>query len=141
MSWASRWKGWFLRRYLTGRLRSGLTCSTWVRVPGGAWQSSRGKPDSGQFIGNWHFESDSLDWGNDILANILSSQLVIVDELGPLELTNGSGLVNGIELITRRGYRLACVVVRPSLLENAIIRWPWGEIFFVDPNHPSEAPE
>jgi nucleoside-triphosphatase THEP1 len=97
-----------------------------------------GEAERGEIIGPWHFDNDTLEWGNDILANIVSSQLLVLDELGPLELERGVGLVNGIGLITARDYQLACAVVRPVLIEAALKLWPWGEIFDVRSGVPSE---
>ena len=44
-----------------------------------------------------------------------SCQLLILDELGPLEFKRGAGLTNGIGLITARGYQtgLRCRTTSP----------------------------
>jgi nucleoside-triphosphatase THEP1 len=95
----------------------------------------RGDSGQGQTTEYWRFNDDVLDWGNSILAGSESCQLLILDELGPLEFKRGSGLTNGIGLVTARRYRLACVVVRPSLLDDAQLLWPWGETFFIPYGH------
>ncbi|HEX7432566.1 MAG TPA: nucleoside-triphosphatase [Anaerolineaceae bacterium] len=97
--------------------------------------------DKEQITEDWHIDDETLNWGNDILAHSGSCQLLILDELGPLELERGVGLRNGMGLIAARRYRLACVVVRPTLLEIAKTHWPWGEIFNVRSSQPSEARE
>ena len=99
-----------------------------------------GKSSSGQITADWHFDDEALNWGNTVLEQLGACQLFILDELGPLELQRGVGLTKGIGLIAERRYRLACVVVRPSLLEIAQALWPWGEVFCVRSSHPLEAP-
>jgi nucleoside-triphosphatase THEP1 len=84
---------------------------------------------SGQITEEWRFNDDTLNWGNNILAQPGSCQLFILDELGPLEFACGIGLINGLELITSRRYPLACVVVRSSLLPNARECWPWAQVY------------
>jgi len=99
----------------------------------------RGESGNGQITEDWHVDDETLNWGNEILAHSGACQLFILDELGPLELERGVGLTNGIELIAARRYRLACVVVRPTLLEIAQALWPWGEVLQIHSNHPLEA--
>lgn len=77
---------------------------------------------------NWLFNDQVLKWGNDILQKLNRSDLLVVDELGPLELLENEGLTNGLKLIEEQSYRLACIVVRPSLLATALERWPWGAV-------------
>ncbi|MBE3037364.1 MAG: hypothetical protein IMZ62_00905 [Chloroflexi bacterium] len=100
----------------------------------------RGESSSGQKPADWHFDDEALNWGNTVLEQLGACQLLILDELGPLELQRGVGLTNGLGLVAARRYRLACVVVRPSLLEIAQPLWPWGEVFCVRSSHPLEAP-
>ena len=100
----------------------------------------RGEFSSGQITEDWHVDDKTLNWGNAILAHSGACQLFILDELGPLELERGVGLTNVLGFIAARRYRLACVVVRSSLLEIAQALWPWGEVFCVHSSHPLEAP-
>ena len=75
----------------------------------------------------WCFDPDVLDWGNQILQHIDQRRLLVIDELGPMELLENAGFTAAGPLITQRAYGLACVVVRPSLLATAHARWPWHE--------------
>ncbi len=88
----------------------------------------RGESDRGQMTENWLIDEGTLEWGNAILAQSGTCPLFILDELGPLELERGVGLINGIGLIAGRRYNLACVVIRTSLLALALEYWPWGQI-------------
>lgn len=80
----------------------------------------------------WLFDQSVFDWGNRLLAAIEACQLLIVDELGPMELRHGGGLSAGLKLLSARRYAVACVVVRPSLLPDAQARWPWAEVVNLD---------
>jgi nucleoside-triphosphatase THEP1 len=98
----------------------------------------RGISSSGQFTLDWIFNDEALAWGNSILGQLEMCQLLVLDEMGPLELERGSGLSHGIGLINARHYGLACVVVRPSLLEIAMNLWPWGSVSYVRTNDHTE---
>lgn len=90
-------------------------------------------PDStGVMTDRWEFDSDVLDWGNQVLGSLAPHDLLIVDELGPLEFTRNQGLLNGLAAIDRLSYRIACVVVRPSLISDAKKRWPGAKIIRIN---------
>lgn len=72
----------------------------------------------------WQFNDESLTWANRILGKIEPGDLVIIDELGPLEFLRGEGLVAGLSLIDSGQFRVACAVVRSSLLPKVLQRWP-----------------
>lgn len=80
---------------------------------------------------HWSFNLEVFSWGNHILEQIRESELLILDELGPLELLDQKGLTAGIRAIEARGYHLGCVVVRPSLLPAARERWPWSKVIYI----------
>ena len=88
----------------------------------------RGKSNHGQITKDWNVDNETLNWGNAILAQSGDCPLLILDEMGPLELQRDVGLTNGIGLISARRYQLACVVIRTSLLAQALEYWPWAQI-------------
>ena len=85
---------------------------------------------------NWLFNDPVLAWGNAVILNLPPTDLLIIDELGPLELLESDGLISGLKLIDEGRYRLACVVVRPSLLATALERWPSAKVLNVTRNAP-----
>ncbi len=85
---------------------------------------------------NWLFNDPVLAWGNAVLLNLPPSDLLILDELGPLELLENDGLTSGLKLIDEGQYRLACVVIRPSLLATALERWPWAKVLNITRSAP-----
>ena len=72
----------------------------------------------------WAFDEAVIAWANTVLTTISHSDLLIIDELGPLEFIRDEGLTAGLTMIDHGHYRVACVVVRSSLLPNALQRWP-----------------
>ena len=87
--------------------------------------AERARPDLPGTAGlGWRFDPEALAHGNGLLARVGACDLLLVDELGPLELGRGSGLTAAFALVDARRYRLAVVVVRPSLVEAARARWP-----------------
>lgn len=72
----------------------------------------------------WQFDVDTLQWCNQVLANSVPCDLLIVDELGPLEFQRKSGFMEGIHAVDSGNFLLGLIVVRSSLLEIALDRWP-----------------
>lgn len=72
----------------------------------------------------WDFVEETLAWGNSVFASAIPTDLLVVDELGPLEWLDGRGWTAGLHAIDSREYRYALVVTRPELVERARARWP-----------------
>ncbi len=70
----------------------------------------------GEPCGRWRFSAEALDWGAGVLRRSRPSQLLLVDELGPLELVHGQGWCSGLETLHAGEYEVGVVVVRPGLL-------------------------
>ncbi|HEX7555673.1 MAG TPA: nucleoside-triphosphatase [Leptolinea sp.] len=81
---------------------------------------------------HWDFSPDALAWGNDVLGEILPCGLLVVDELGPLEFYRRQGWVKAFDTIQTGLYRLAVVVIRPELLDEARLLWPDSGIIDLD---------
>ncbi len=72
--------------------------------------------------GRYSFVPSSLAWAGDLLAKATPCDLLVVDELGPLELELGQGLVRALDVLVQGGFSLALVVVRPALLDEVRLR-------------------
>lgn len=70
-------------------------------------------------LGNWLFSTSTLTWGREIIAASLPTDLLIVDELGPLELVRGEGWANALDVLRQPAYKAGVIVIRPSLLTEA----------------------
>jgi nucleoside-triphosphatase THEP1 len=69
--------------------------------------------------GRFRFVPSSLAWGAVLLSKAIPCDLLVVDELGPLELELGRGFVKALDVLVQGGFSLALVVVRPALLDEA----------------------
>ena len=92
----------------------------------------RASEDSGVFTERWLFMKEVLDWGNNLLGTSTPCDLLLVDELGPIEFERGQGWQNGIKAILSGDYRSAVVVIRPELLEQAQSLWPHAQIININ---------
>jgi len=87
---------------------------------------------------HWAFLPEAVEWGNQALLQAFPCDLLLIDELGPLEFNRGEGWVNGFEAIRRGEFQAALVVVRHSLLEEAHQRWDISRT--IDLSDPSRVP-
>ncbi len=97
--------------------------ATRIRAYRGRWAFGNDEPRRA-----WEFDDEVIAWINGVFDRELSQEapLVVVDEIGPLELLHGEGVQAALRLIDERRYRLAAVVVRSSLVAQALERWPWA---------------
>jgi len=81
-----------------------------------AWRRSTTSPPLGLHTDAWTFDEAALAWGHAVLQAATPCDLLVIDELGPLELVQGQGWMIGLDPLRAGRYRLALVVVRPALL-------------------------
>ena len=86
----------------------------------------------------WRFYAETIAWCNSLLANAIDCDLLVVDELGPLEFESGEGLTQGMRAVDGGRFRLGLVAVRPRLVQAAQARWPGAEVLNV--HGPTEIP-
>jgi nucleoside-triphosphatase THEP1 len=82
---------------------------------------------------HWSFYSKVVEWGNKMLEEAVPCDLLMIDELGPLEFQRGEGWVNGFDVIELGEYSTALIVIRPSLIDEAARLWQVSRI--IDLNH------
>jgi len=100
-------------------LRSGET-----RTLATLQESARSDPHQ---LGLWRFDEACFEWGNAVLRQAVPCDVLVVDELGPLEWEQGRGWLAGLEAVDSGDYERALVVVRPALVPRALSRWPRAE--------------
>lgn len=65
----------------------------------------------------WNLDPAALQWGAEILRTLPPYDVLVVDELGPLELEKGEGWIVACDLLTKNP-AAAMIVVRPSLIDH-----------------------
>jgi nucleoside-triphosphatase THEP1 len=79
--------------------------------------------------GKFYFNPKGQELGVDILKNISEeSQLIVIDEIGPLEL-GGEGWSAAIDELVRNSARPMIWVVREHLVEKIARKWTVGEVY------------
>jgi nucleoside-triphosphatase THEP1 len=91
-----------------------------------------GERDSPIATQRWAFKPGTVDWGNQILKDAVPCDLLVIDELGPLEFFREEGWVQGFETIASGSFQSALLVIRPSLLEQAFERWDVERVIRID---------
>jgi nucleoside-triphosphatase THEP1 len=66
----------------------------------------------------YRFDAKAIAWGVSVLAAACPCDLLIVDEIGPLELERGQGWVNVLDVLRDDSFKCAVVVVRPALVNT-----------------------
>jgi nucleoside-triphosphatase len=80
---------------------------------------------------DWELVAETLEWGNSVLEQVNSCDLLIIDEIGPFELEHGVGFVEGLRIIDKINDFPCVVVIRPSLIKEALERWNWANVIDV----------
>ena len=87
----------------------------------------------GNRIGVWTFDGEVTRWANACFDQITRCDLLIVDEVGPLELEQGKGWPAALEALRRVEYNLAVVVIRPGLVDKGLALFPAARILEITP--------
>jgi nucleoside-triphosphatase THEP1 len=83
---------------------------------------------TGLMTKRWQFNPQTLTWANLVLRDLPPCDIVIIDELGPLEFSRDEGLQEGLRIVDEKRFPKMVVVVRPELVSQALKRWPWAEL-------------
>jgi len=80
----------------------------------------------GPSVGPFHFDPAVLQWGYDIVAQAIVARcdLLVVDEVGRLELEQNTGFGRALDLVATSAVQRILLVVRSSLLDAFRRRWP-----------------
>ena len=66
----------------------------------------------------WKFDDMGLARGAQILRGSTPCDVLVIDELGPLELIHNQGWISALDTLQAGNYRAALVVIRPGLIED-----------------------
>jgi len=78
--------------------------------------------------GRFRFDPETLAWGNEVLTHATPCHLLVVDELGPLEIERGGGWLKAFDVLREADFKLALVVVRSELIARAQLKLPIGAV-------------
>lgn len=83
-------------------------------------------PHAGPVVtqGRFCFNRSTLRWAGTVLARSVPCDLLVIDEIGPLEIERDGGWVAVFDVLHAGGFALALVVVRPELVTSAQLRLP-----------------
>jgi nucleoside-triphosphatase THEP1 len=79
----------------------------------------------------WEFDLQTMNWANQVLRNLPPCDIVIIDELGPLEFSRDEGFQEGMHIVDDKRFPEIYAVVRPELVSRSLQRWPWAEVLDV----------
>ena len=74
------------------------------------------------------FDAEGIIHANQVLRESSGADVLVIDELGPLELLRQEGWVAALDVLDRAEFAEAYVVIRESLIGIAQTRWPQSEI-------------
>jgi len=86
----------------------------------------------------WKFNREAINWGNDVLRRSVPTDLLIIDEIGYLELEKGEGWNECFNVLESNQYQLALVVIRPELLTLASKRHEKISVYSLQKNNRKE---
>jgi nucleoside-triphosphatase THEP1 len=92
----------------------------------------RDEEEAGMQLGDWSFFTETLDWANQQLRAVSSCDLLILDELGPLELEFKQGLQQGLEKLDEGGFKLGIITLRPKCAPAIQRHYPEIELINLD---------
>lgn len=85
---------------------------------------------NGPAIGCYYFHGEGIRRGNELLNSVGFCDVLVIDELGPLELVEGQGWHNALDVLKAKTCRLAVVVARPTLVNHLVEKLD-GEASFI----------
>lgn len=101
-------------------------------------------PDAtkGVIQGRFCFDADTLRWGNRVLARATPCDLLVIDEVGPLELARSQGWTSYSNVLKAGRFALALVVVRSELVNRmrASLQGCKPRVVIVTPDNRNQLP-
>lgn len=86
--------------------------------------TNQGDDLHGPRVGSWMFSPEVFAWADGVIRSATPCDLLIIDELGPLEFDRRQGWYHAFELLDQHNYRLAVPVIRPEYLDRFIKEHP-----------------
>lgn len=87
---------------------------------------------NGVRFGKWMFDADVLAWGNDLLLNLPACDLLVVDEIGPMEFDLQQGWPASLNAISDPLAEITLATVRPAYLQQLQAMWAKSTTLYVE---------
>jgi nucleoside-triphosphatase THEP1 len=102
--------------------REAVDLATGLRRPfgrqGPTEDASSGQLGSDPLTPSWRYDDAVFRWGNGVFDRARSCRVLIVDELGPIEILGRRGWSRALDLLIAGDFNTAIVVCRPGLLSE-----------------------
>ncbi len=133
IAWRARVRGLNLRGLISpaifeGRQKTGIELEDLETGERRRLAYRRGGSGGDIQMQDWQMESETLEWGNSVLKRIKACDIFLLDEVGPLEFEQNTGLSVGLHIVDAATDFPCVVVVRPSLIDNALAHWEWAQV-------------
>lgn len=83
-------------------------------------------------VGRWLIHPDAFAWIAQKLEDLQAYQVFICDEIGPLEVLEGKGWVQALDIVEEGKIGLSVITFRPSLREYFEQRFPDMTVYDLD---------
>lgn len=84
-------------------------------------------------FGKWMFDADALAWGNRLLLNLPACDLLVVDEIGPMEFDLQQGWPACFNAISHPLAAITLATVRPAYLPQLQTIWTASVTLHIEP--------
>ena len=82
------------------------------------------KAESQLVVGKWELFPETLAWAETALLNQETTDVLVIDELGPLEVTQNKGWARALDILDAGKFRLAIITFRPDFVRFFNARYP-----------------
>jgi nucleoside-triphosphatase THEP1 len=98
--------------------QSSVLRSSISALPAAATDAHDAGTTSDPLTPGWEYDAEVFAWATETLSQATPCDLLVVDEVGPLELVGRRGWVKALEVLRRGDFRAALAVCRPGLLDE-----------------------
>jgi nucleoside-triphosphatase THEP1 len=80
----------------------------------------------------WKMNPAAIPWGNHVLSKSVPCEILIIDEIGYLELENNGGWKKSFEILEGKLFKMAFIVIRRELVEIALSNWENAQVIILE---------
>ena len=80
----------------------------------------------------WKINAAAIPWGNHVLNKSVPCDILIIDEIGYLELDKKGGWKKSFEILDGKLFKMAFIVIRRELVEVALSHWENAQVLILE---------